>query len=96
MGVRRTGENALDVEVTTVSALGFRVSIDEREVFVSFRDFPWFEEASVDELVAVERPSPNHLFWPELDVDLTVDSLGHPQRYPLVSRCRKSTTGLVH
>jgi hypothetical protein len=27
-----------------------------------------------------------HLFWPDLDVDLAVDSIHHPERYPLVSR----------
>lgn len=88
-------KSTLDVEVTKVSAIGIRVSIGERELFASFGDFPWFEEASICELAAVERPSPNHLFWPELDIDLTVDSLERPQRYPLVSRCRKSTTALV-
>jgi hypothetical protein len=26
-----------------------------------------------------------HLHWPELDVDLHVDSIIHPERYPLVA-----------
>ena len=82
----RMGRSTWDVEITDVSAHGIRVSIGERELFASFTDFPWFEEASSRELVTVERPSPNHLFWPELDVDLAVDSLEHPDRYPLVSR----------
>jgi hypothetical protein len=34
----------------------------------------------------VERPSPHHLYWPQLDVDLALDSIEAPDRYPLVSR----------
>src|SRR3546814_7518272 len=31
-------------------------------------------------------PSPQHLYWPDLDIDLAVDSIRHPERFPLVSR----------
>ncbi len=85
-----------DVEVTNVSQHGFRIFIGAREVFASFAEFPWFEQASIRELTTVELPSPHHLYWPELDVDLAVDSLDHPDRYPLVSRSplrRKQATG---
>ena len=80
------GKSTSAVEVTNVSVHGFWILIHDREIFVSFKDFPWFEEASIQELVAVDLPSPHHLYWPALDIDLTVDSLDHPERYPLVSR----------
>jgi len=32
------------------------------------------------------RPRNGHLRWPQLDVDLTLDSIENPDRYPLVSR----------
>ena len=76
------------VEVTNVSRHGFWLLIGESERFVSFEAFPWFREASIAELTNVELPSPHHLYWPDLDVDLAVDSLDHPERYPLVSRAR--------
>lgn len=76
----------MDVEVTNVSQHGFWILIGDREVFASFTDFPWFEQASIRQITTVELPSPHHLYWPELDVDLAVDSLDHPDRYPLVSR----------
>ena len=82
------GKGTSDVEVTNVSQHGFWILIGKREIYVSFKDFPWFEEASIRQLTTVELPSPHHLYWPELDVDLAVDSLDHPERYPLVSRSR--------
>ena len=82
------GESISDVEISNVSRHGFWIFLGDREVFASFKDFPWFEDASIRELTTVELPSPQHLYWPELDIDLAVDSLDHPERYPLVSRSR--------
>jgi hypothetical protein len=28
---------------------------------------------------------PEHLYWPDLDIDLSVESIEHPERFPLVS-----------
>jgi len=80
------GTRTSGVEVTNVSPHRFWLLADGRELFVPFEAFPWFEDATVRQLALVERPSPDHLYWPALDVDLAVDSLEHPERYPLVSR----------
>ena len=69
-----------------VSRRGFWLRLDGADKFVAFKDFPWFRDASVRAITTVERPSANHLYWPELDIDLAVDSLDHPERYPLVSK----------
>ena len=60
--------------------------IDERELYLPFDQFPWFRDAAIAALAEIERPSPRHLFWPQLDVDLTVESIEDPSRYPLVSK----------
>jgi len=73
-------------EVTNVSRHGLWLLLDERELFISYDLFPWFREASIGKIVHVEVPSPNHLYWPELDVDLEVESILFPERYPLISR----------
>jgi hypothetical protein len=76
------------VEVTNVSTHGFWLFLDQRELFVPFKDFPWFLEASVRELTNVQLPSPHHLYWPDLDIDLAVESIEHPEKYPLVSEAQ--------
>ncbi len=80
------GKGISSVEVTNVSGHGFWLFLDEREHFVSFELFPWFRDASIAALCNVERPAPQHLFWPDLDVDLATESLQHPDRFPLVSQ----------
>jgi len=82
----RRGRSTSAVEVANVSPHGFWLFIEDRERFVSFEDFPWFRDATIAELTAVSLPSANHLHWPQLDIDLAVDSLDDPGRYPLVNR----------
>ena len=56
------------------------------ELFVPFSEFPWFKDAPIAKLTNVERPQPHHLYWPDLDVDLAVESIRHPDKFPLVAR----------
>jgi hypothetical protein len=71
--------------VTNVSAHGFWLLLQDREIFVPFDAFPWFRSAPIGHLLNVELPADHHLYWPDLDIDLEVDSIEHPERYPLVS-----------
>ncbi len=80
------GTATSSVEVTHISRQGFWVLLDHRELFLPFEEFPWFRRATIEQIHDVERPQPDHLRWPRLDVDLTVDSIEHPERYPLKSR----------
>lgn len=82
----KPGSVTSDVEVTNISAHGFWLYLAGREVFVSFDKFPWFADASVSKIVNVEWPSADHLFWPDLDVDLSVRSIENPDEFPLISR----------
>ena len=75
-----------DVEVTNISRHGIWLLLDDRELFLPFEQFPWFEQATVGAIHKVERPQPDHLYWPQLDVDLSVDTIEHPEKYPLKSR----------
>lgn len=81
----RAGKHTSAVEVTNISPHGFWLLLAGREHFVSFELFPWFRDASVAQLCDVELPSVHHLYWPQLDVDLAVESLVHPEKFPLVS-----------
>lgn len=82
------GRNTSPVEVTNVSAHGFWLFVGEREHFVAFAEFPWFRDAAIGAITNVQLPSPHHLYWPDLDIDLAVESLEHPEKYPLVSKAQ--------
>ena len=80
------GTGTSTVEVTNISKHGFWLLLDGRELFMGFDDFQWFKQATVDASLKIERSAPQHLRWPDLDVDLAVDSIEHPERYPLKSK----------
>ena len=73
-------------EVTTISKHGFWLLLDEEELLLPFEQFPWFGSATVEQITNVERPSPEHLYWPSLDVDLAVESIRQPEAFPLVAK----------
>ena len=80
------GVATLEVEVTNISRHGFWVLLGTEELPVPYSEFPWFKAATVDQILTVERPTEGHLYWPKLDVDLSVESLRNPQAFPLVSK----------
>jgi len=77
------GASALEVEVTNISSHGFWLWLAGRELFVPFSEFPWFAEVSISKVTHVEWVSEDHLYWPDLDVDLSVRSIEHPEEFPL-------------
>ena len=80
------GQSTSAVEVTNVSTHGFWLLLGDEELFVPFAEFPWFREAPIGKLTQVEMPSPHHLYWPALDIDLAVASIRDPGQFPLISR----------
>ena len=88
MKSEKLGEPTSQVEVANISRQGFWLFVGARELFVSFKKFPWFESAPVAKILNVQRPQADHLYWPDLDVDLSVESIEYPERFPLVSVAR--------
>ncbi len=80
------GTDTSAVEVTNVSRHGFWLLLRGEELLVPFAEFPWFRQATIEQLLEVQWPSENHLYWPALDVDLSVESIRDPRAFPLVSR----------
>lgn len=84
----KPGTSTSAPEVTNISPHGLWLFVDGSEHFLSFDEFPWFENATVREIHAVTRPSKNRLRWASLDVDLALDSIKDARSYPLVARDR--------
>lgn len=80
------GTSISSAEVTNISQHGFWVLLRDEELFLPFSEFPWFRDVAVGKILRVELPSPDHLYWPDLDVDLAVESIRYPDRFPLVSQ----------
>lgn len=84
------GIDTSPLEVTNISPHGIWLLTAEEELFLPFEEFPWFKEARVAAILNVECPQPGHFYWPDMDVDLTLESIRHPERYPLSAKMMHS------
>jgi Protein of unknown function (DUF2442) len=82
------GATTSAIEVTNISKHGLWVLTSEGEHFLPFADFPWFRDASVGHILNVEEPTPGHYYWPDLDVDLSLNILKDPGRFPLTAKVK--------
>jgi len=80
------GKSTSEVEVTQISKHGIWLLLEDREHFLSFDNFPWFRDAAVSAIHNVEVLNEHHLYWPDLDVDVAIESVTHPEQFPLVAR----------
>jgi hypothetical protein len=80
------GESTSGCEITNVSPHGFWLLLGGEELFIPFSEFPWFRDATIAKLCDVRWPSSLHLYWPQLDIDLSVESIRDPTQFPLISR----------
>ena len=71
-------------EVTHISKHGFWLLLADEELFIPFADFPWFKNATIENICEVEWPTENHLYWPALDIDLSLESIRNPSAFPLL------------
>jgi hypothetical protein len=80
------GTSTFPVEVTNVSRHGLWLLVGDEELFLPFEHFPWFREASIEKISVIERQTADHLYWPLLDIDVSVESIRNPDAFPLVAR----------
>jgi len=80
------GKHTFAVEITNISSHGIWLITENKELFMSYDKFPWFKDAPVGKILNVEEQTPEHFYWPELDVDLGIESIEHPERFSLESK----------
>lgn len=80
------GSTTLPVEIVQLTPYGVWLAYMENEYFLDHDLFPWFQDRPAREVFNVEEVSPGHFYWPDIDVDLDLERIKHPERFPLVSK----------
>ena len=78
------GTNTSASEVTDISTFGIWILHRGKEYFLPYENFPWFRDATINQIFTVVDEGKEHLRWPELDVDLSLESILDPGAYPMV------------
>lgn len=71
------------VSIENITPFGIWIFVKEKEYFLSYADYPYFKDQTINSIQNVQLLHGYHLFWPELDVDLEIDNLENPEKYPL-------------
>ena len=74
------------VNVSMINSQGMMLSVQGNDYFVSYNRVPWLRDARISSALNVRMAGQNAIEWPDLDVDLEIESLKHPERYPLVMK----------
>lgn len=73
-------------QILNLSPLGMWILVGKKEYYVDHDRYPWFKDASMNELYNVETTGlGSGIYWPDLDIDVELEALEHPARYPLVA-----------
>jgi len=80
----KPGKNTFPIELN-LTQFGMWLCVAETEYFLSYKDYPFFKEASVSKIYNVELHHGAHLYWPDLDVDLNIEILKNPHHFPLIA-----------
>lgn len=75
------GNINFEIEVSNISANGLWLLCGDREYFLPYDQFPWFRDAPTEHIVNLEEPHPGHLYWPDLDIALSLEIILHPERF---------------
>lgn len=80
----KNNTESTSVSVLMINAQGIMISVLGYDYFLSYNRIPWMQDAPIRSVLNVQMSGPEAIEWPDLDVDLEIDSLRHPERYPLV------------
>lgn len=91
MKLSKHGKDIL-VSVENITPFGIWLLVKRKEYFLNYKDFPYFKEQTLNSIQNVQLLHGYHLYWLELDIDLEIDNLENPQKYPLKSKIQKHLT----
>ena len=80
----------ISVNVENITSFGLWLFVNGHEYFLNYLDYPYFKEQTIKAIQNVKLLHGYHLYWPDLDVDLEIDNLKNPEKYPLKSKVIKT------
>jgi hypothetical protein len=90
----KNGSNTSAVSIENITPSGLWMLLKNKEYFLSYATFPYFEDATVRSIHNVKLLHGFHLRWEDLDVDLDIESIEQPEKFPLISKLNSKSQKL--
>lgn len=81
----KNGKN-ISASVENITSFGIWLFVKGKEYFLDYHAYPYFQHKTIKDIKNVKLLHGFHLYWPGLDVDLEIDNLDNPEKYPLKSK----------
>jgi len=85
MKLLKHGKSTL-VSVENITSFGIWIYVNNNEYFLNYNEYPYFKNKTISDIQNVKLINGFHLYWPNLDIDLEIDNLKNPEKYPLKSK----------
>ena len=72
--------------VENITPFGIWLLVNGTEYYLSYEVYPYFKDQTLRAIQNMQLLHGFHLHWPDLDVDLEIDNLENPEKYPLQSK----------
>lgn len=79
------GNDTLRAEIANISSRALWVLVDDKEYCLPYDQFPWFRNATIAQITNIQLLHNNHLYWPDMDIDLSLSILDNPSQFPLIA-----------
>jgi ribosomal protein S1 len=76
----------ISVSVRSILPDGIFLAVHGKDYYLSYNRLPWFRDARISDIFNVSMMGDDAVRWETLDVDLEIESLKHPEKYPLVMK----------
>ena len=83
---KKSNSQDTQVSVLMINDKGIMLTVKGNDYFISYNRIPWMRHACISDALDVRMSGRNAIWWPNLDVDLEIESLKHPERYPLIMK----------
>ncbi|MFH1777764.1 MAG: DUF2442 domain-containing protein [Candidatus Omnitrophota bacterium] len=76
----------ISVSVENITPFGVWMIVKGKEYFLNYSDYPYFKNQTIKSIQNVKLLHEFHLYWPDIDIDLEIDNLENPEKYPLKAK----------
>ena len=83
MKLLKNGNNTLNAEIANITKNGIWILVNNLEYFMPYSEYPWFKDKSISSIFNIKQNTATHLYWPDLDMDLELECLSNPSKFPL-------------
>lgn len=85
MKSQKLGKNiSPKASVSGITRFGIWILVNDFEYYLNYTEYPWFKKATVDQISNLKFKHNHHLSWPDINVEIELESLIHKEKYPLI------------